>query len=109
MKKTEENGKYQISAYLQLTHDKKVLWEAFYVSSSFIVITKDGHDAKSINYLLKVLNDEGELLKKIQLGDPRYGYFGSYVHENRLFIHSLEEGEKCEMNVYDLRELFYMH
>ena len=123
----EENGKYQISAfvwkindekkqvkrhkyyadfgsYLQLTHDKKVFWEAFYVSSSFIVITKDGHDAKSINYLLKVLNDEGELLKTIQF-NPRFGYLGSYMHENRLVIHSLEEGVKFEMNMFDLREL----
>ena len=46
----------------------------------------------------------GELLKTIQF-NPRFGYLGSYMHENRLVIHSLEEGVKVEMNVFDLREL----
>ena len=57
-----------------------------------------------MNPSLKVLNDEGELLKTIQF-NSRFGYLGSYMHENRLVIQSLEEGGKIEMNVFDLREL----
>ena len=127
---SEEDGKHQISAFvwkiddqkkqikrhkyfadfgscLQLTYDKIALMGAFYVSSSFIVITEEDPslNAESYNFLLKVLNEEGELLKRIQLNDHSFEMFGTYMYENRLVINSFGRRGKGETNVFNLKEL----
>ena len=81
--------------------------ESIYVSSSFVMILEDGyHDTGVFLFWLKILNDEGDLVKTIQLKDHSFDSFSASMYENKLVIHSFDRGGKGEMNVFDLRELF---
>ena len=109
-KKQVRRHKYvaDFGSCLQLTTDSIALMEAIYVSSSFVVIleeTPSFHDTGVFLFWLKILNDEGDLVKTIPLKDHSFDSFGAYLYENRLVINSFELGGKGEMNVFDLGEL----
>ena len=91
---------------LQLTYDKTAIEEAIYVSSSFAVVTVEPGEEDDHLVLLKILNDDGELLRRIQLKNHTCD-IQVYTFGRRLVLnspYSIVESEGAT-NMFDLREL----
>jgi len=103
-KKNVKRIKYfpDFGSCLQLREEKVFSVTATYVSSSFVVVTIEAHDVS----LLRVLNDEGELLRSVHLDGKINEFFGFFTHENVLFVES-EYMDEVEVSYsYGLMALF---
>ena len=73
--------------------DRLVVFDVLYVSSSFVVISKDQQTCSRL--CLEVFNDEGDLIKKIQLhswftSQDSWSFFCLSIFENKLIVCNCE-------------------